>query len=64
MIKVEFEGSEWGNVIPENCIFCKCIARHWHKLSNSPICLVCAEQHDLTDILNAKRPKETTIAPW
>jgi len=50
MIKVEHEGEEWDSDIPENCVFCGGVGRHWHKPTNTPMCLGCSISHSETDI--------------
>lgn len=57
MINVEHEGGsvkDWAFII-ENCIFCDQQSRYWHKESNSPVCLQCAQTRHVHEISLAKK---------
>jgi hypothetical protein len=62
-IPVEIESEAFQKELPEMCVFCGGVGRHWHKATNTPMCLVCVDCHDEEEIEGAKYPVKT-IAPW
>ena len=64
MIKVEHESKEWENDVPENCIFCKADTRHWHKATNTPVCLCCAGSRSAGEMVKVKNPPIESKGFW
>ena len=63
MIRVEIEGVEFQKELPEVCVFCGKIGRHWHKETNTPMCKSCSDSRDVSEIGRAKNPIKT-ISRW
>lgn len=63
MIPVKLESEEALKEIPEDCVFCKECARHWHIETNTPICEVCSEIRETFEIDGAKNPVKT-VSRW
>lgn len=61
MINVELESEAFQQELPEMCIFCNCVGRHWHKATNQPMCKSCANTHDVADITTASKPDATIL---
>lgn len=57
MIPVEKEPDDlYENTrVYEVCIFCNAETVFWHKKTNSPICPLCAVDHKVSQIKDAKR---------
>lgn len=40
---------EFGNLV-EDCVFCRSPTRYWHKATNKPVCLRCANIYKVGDL--------------
>jgi len=57
MIQVEREPKvmAWERLGFEKCVFCRKETAYWHKATNNPVCLECAETHRTAELISGNK---------
>ena len=60
MIPVEIEQDGFLKEPAEKCCLCGELTRYWHKETNKPVCIICAQIKEVANLI----PKTKTMPPW